>query len=382
MDSEGLRIGIDARLVAYRRGIGNVTHHLLKEIASRNLPHTFIAYVDSEKAAEATPKAPHIEAKVLSPSFYPLWEQSALPKAIKRDRIDVLHCLANTGPMKRTGDTRYLLTICDVMYLMPEDIIGTTPTLYHRAGRAYRRHVVPKAANTCDRVLTISDCSKNDIVKYLGLKPEKIQRIYLSYNEGVEKMSDDESAPVLEALGVQSPFFFALGALEPRKNTRRIIEAFALFCKRSNSPHRLVVGGLVDKAQEAATEWAKECGARDRVTLLGFVSEKELSALYSKAEAFVWPSLYEGFGIPLLEALAVDTPVITAANGSIPEVVGEAALLCDATAPEDIAKKMLELADCPELASELRGKGRDQVKKFSWSKFADEHIAAYQEIAR
>jgi glycosyltransferase involved in cell wall biosynthesis len=137
----------------------------------------------------------------------------------------------------------------------------------------------------------------------------------------------------------------------------------------------------VGKALQAASGWASESGVEDRVTLLGFVSEEQLSALYSKAEAFVWPSLYEGFGLPLLEALSANTPVITAANGSIPEVVGDAALFCDANSSEDIAKKMLELARCPELALELKAKGREQVKKFSWSKFADEYIKAYEEIA-
>ena len=139
-----LRVGIDARLITYRRGIGNFVQHLLDALARLDSPHEFVLYVDSKAAVPLAPRHPRFATRVLGPRIYPVWEQFSLPAQLRRDRIDVLHCPANAGPLRLPSSTRLVLTIHDVMYMLPRSTLPASPSLYQRIGRGYLRWAVPR----------------------------------------------------------------------------------------------------------------------------------------------------------------------------------------------------------------------------------------------
>ena len=380
-----LRIGIDARLAAYRRGMGNYIHSLLRELARLPTEHQFVLYVDGAEAAAAVPDGGRFSIRRLRPGLYPLWEQVLLPARAACDRLDVLHSPANTAPLCLPRRTRLVVTIHDVMYLLPRAQVPLPRTLYQRLGRQYRRWVVPRVARRAGRIISDSACSKTDTLQRIAVRPEGISVIYLSPSPRFRRLTEQERSESLAAIpGVEPgrPTIVHLGASDPRKNTERVLHAFAALKARASGEHQLVVAGLSPAAQIAFAKVADALAVRNDVRLLGFVAEDELVSLYNMAEMVVYPSLYEGFGLPVLEAMACGAPVITSNSSSIPEIAGDAALLVDPTDGEALAQAMIRLAGDEPLRRSLIARGTTQIAKFSWQRAARETLAVYEEVAQ
>lgn len=211
-----------------------------------------------------------------------------------------------------------------------------------------------------DRIVTISQASKNDLVEILGIPPQIIKVIYLAPAKEFGPQSKEKVATIREKYNLQKDYVLAVGTREPRKNLDRVVEAFS----KLNKPNlELVIAGKAG--------WGKE----PKANLLGFVPQEDLPALYAGAYCFVYPSLYEGFGFPVLEAMACGCPVITSKVGSLPEVGGQAALYVDPENVSDIAEKI------DSVDQSLVAKGLTQAKKFSWEKTARETLKVYEEVA-
>jgi glycosyltransferase involved in cell wall biosynthesis len=374
-----LHIGIDARLIHYRRGMGTVVYSLINEWVrfittpcdDAPIPFRLTLYVDSARAVTAA--APfandHVSVRQFGPAFYPLWEQWLLPRQVLKDEVDVLYCPANTAPIFLPAPIKLALTIHDVMYLLPQGQLPTSPSLYQRLGRHYRRWVVPKAARRANLIVTDSQFSRRDILQYLGrslsTSADAIQVVTLAAAAEYGPQLPENVALGLAQLKVRPPYILGLGAIDPRKNTTRLIEAFAQLENRSQ---KLVITGLDPAAQAYFGKLAQQYGLNlgNDVILLGFVSERELAALYAGATLLLYPSLYEGFGLPVLEAMACGTPVITSNTSSIPEIAGEAALLIDPTDITAMSNAMQRLIDEPNLRQQLIESGRVRASQFNW----------------
>ncbi|MEI8167913.1 MAG: glycosyltransferase, partial [Chloroflexales bacterium] len=243
--TQALRIGIDARLVTYRRGMGNVVYHLLHAIAATDSEHYYMLYVDDPAAANVLPKTPRFTMRVLRPALYPLWEQVLLPLAAHGDRIDVLHCPANTGPLNRSSSVGMVLTVHDVMYMLPASQLPSSSSLYQRMGRLYRRLIVPSAVRRASAIMTDSEHSRQDIVRLIGAPPCPMTVVPLAPGTVYQSRADLATiAAVRAAYGLKQPFILTLGGIDPRKNTARVIEAFAQLCRRVAQPPLLAVVGL------------------------------------------------------------------------------------------------------------------------------------------
>ncbi|MBU6361310.1 MAG: glycosyltransferase family 1 protein [Chloroflexota bacterium] len=374
-----LHIGIDARLIHYRRGMGTVVYSLINEWVrfittpcdDAPIPFRLTLYVDSARAVTAA--APfandHVSVRQFGPAFYPLWEQWLLPRQVLKDEVDVLYCPANTAPIFLPAPIKLALTIHDVMYLLPQGQLPTSPSLYQRLGRHYRRWVVPKAARRANLIVTDSQFSRRDILQYLGrslsTSADAIQVVTLAAAAEYGPQLPENVALGLAQLKVRPPYILGLGAIDPRKNTTRLIEAFAQLENRSQ---KLVITGLDPAAQAYFGKLAQQYGLNlgNDVILLGFVSERELAALYAGATLLLYPSLYEGFGLPVLEAMACGTPVITSNTSSIPEIAGEAALLIDPTDITAMSNAMQRLIDAPSLRQQLIKSGWVRASQFNW----------------
>ena len=375
--NKSLRIGIDVRLLTRRRGIGNYVYNLLQELVKLESQHKFILYSDSKDVAYAVPNNSRFILKIIGPKFYPLWEQIVLPIHAVRDNLDILHCPANAGPYLLPSKIKLILTIHDVMYMLPNSALPSSPSLYQNIGRKYLRWIVPLVAKNATALITVSNYSKIDILKHFTIDENKIFVIHEAAGNKFKKITESIASSIAKNLNVPDRFIMAFGAIDPRKNTSKIIYAFKHFINLIKSDHHLIIVGLSQSAKNHFTKQVQKLGISSNVTFLGFVSEDELIALYNNAQVMLYPSLYEGFGIPVLEAMACGTPVIGSTSASIPEIAGNAALLIDPTNLEELYTSLYEISTNKKLRDDLTKKGFIQANKFSWSKLASETLSVY-----
>jgi glycosyltransferase involved in cell wall biosynthesis len=382
MNAKLLRIGVDARLIALRRGMGNYIYHLLSEFARLDVQHSFVLYVDSTEAIDVIPPSARFCIRMISRTSYPVWEQVQMPRQLASDSVDLIHSPANTAPVYVPKGVMPVLTVHDIMYLLPATTIPNSSSVYQRLGRAYRSWIVPHVARRAEAIITVSQHSRRDIIQRLRLAPERVKVIYEAPGKVYAQpaaINHDEN--VRMRYKVDHPYVFSLGALDPRKNTMRVIEAFARFITLTSQPYILVISGLNHTGMHAFGRAAATAGVSQYVRLLGFVSEPDLAALYRGASMLAYPSLYEGFGLPVLEAMACGVPVISSNVSSIPEVAGDAALLID---PYDIAaltQAMSQLATDFSLRDMLIARGQRRAAQFSWTRAALETIDIYEKVA-
>jgi glycosyltransferase involved in cell wall biosynthesis len=376
MPTECLRIGIDARLLRYRRGIGNFVFNLVDSLARQNPHHDFLLYTDTPEAREFAPSDSRFTVKVLRPKLYPLWEQVILPRQVAKDQLDVLHCPANAAPLFLNRSTALVLTIHDVMYMLPPATMPVSPSLYQRVGRGYLRQVVPRVINNAAAVTTISNFSQRDICENLGRASDDVVVIYEAPGRLFRRLPRSDGADNIAGLGVTAPFILAMGALDPRKNTARLLAAFGRTGGQTGL--KLVIVGLSKRARSHFAEMARSLGLEEAVLLLGFVTEEELVSLYNAAEIMLYPSLYEGFGMPVLEAMACGTPVIASTSAAIPEIAGDAAELVDPTNTDALACAIVRVSGDATLRREMTDRGYNRAGEFSWDTVARKMLDVYE----
>lgn len=241
---------------------------------------------------------------------------------------------------------------------------------------------LPVVASRMHAITTVSQHSKSDLIQFLNINPEIISVVPSAYTADYHPMKPEEIAPVLSRLSISPPYILYVGSLEPRKNLVRLLEAFSL-CQELiiNQHYKLVIVGARNFLKSSpVVNTVEKLSLNQHVHFTGFVPEPDLPALYCGADLFVFPSIYEGFGLPVLEAMACGTPVITSNTSSLPEVAGEAAILVDPYNIQQIAQAMQQVLTNPELAADLRQRGLENAAKYSWERTARETVAVYQRV--
>jgi glycosyltransferase involved in cell wall biosynthesis len=344
---------------------------LLEELGKTDGPR-YVLYVDgqADPAVIARFSRPPFTVRQIKSSNLLFWEQVLLPFAARRDGLDVLHCTANMAPLIKACPT--VITILDVIEFRRAVFGDTRLTLRHHLSRLYRVGLLPAVARRADLILTISEFSRKDIIAVLKLSSDKVRSIYLGL-PARPSSGDDVSEP-------GEKFILALGAMDNRKNLGVLFEAFNLFKKAVPNNVRLVVTGVEKPDLFVKNHKLANHPFSLEITCRGFISDDELIKLYRQCACFVYPSLYEGFGLPPLEAMAAGAPVIASKTTAVGEVVGAAGLLFDPRSPADLAEKIGAILENPGLADELRGKGKERLKLFSWEKCGEETLAAYMDV--
>lgn len=383
MHMKSLRVGIDARFITRlpRRGIGNYSLNLVNELVRLDQSIQYILYIAEPDIEGLLPRMSNVTIRKLSMPAYPLWEQVSLPLAVRHDQLDILHCLGNTAPLVLPSSVRLVLSLMDVMFLQTVEFVPKPTNLYQALGRIYRRTIVPRCARSADQIITISEFSRRDILHMIpDLDPVRVHVAYLSCDAAFKLSSSALALGAGTSLTVTSrPYIFALGAEDPRKNTLRLIKVYLELLQRHGIDEDLVISGYSNWEDSDAYHAVRGAGATDRVKFLSFVSINELAALYCSASLFVYPSLYEGFGIPMLEAFSSGCPVIASNITSIPEVGGEAALYFDPLNEGEMANVLLRVLNDSELRETLRELGFARAKQFSWTETARKTLAVYRE---
>jgi glycosyltransferase involved in cell wall biosynthesis len=304
----------------------------------------------------------------------PLWAQ--------QDGIDILHCPANTAPVALSKRIKLVVTIHDVMYLLPSAVLSPSKVRRQQLGKLYRRMVVPSAARRAQRIITVSEFSKREIVEHLGIVPDRIRVIHEGIDPGFAAPvgSLPSPPPEIAAAIAESSFILALGAGDPRKNTLAVIRVYASRWREFSHQEKLVIVGLRDWRSSAAYSLACQLQVAQRVLFAGYVSEASLTWLYSRARCFLYPTHYEGFGFPVLEAMACGVPVIASDCTSVAEIAGGAAILVDPASDKSIGDSLVRLLGDESLRRRLISQGRERVGNFDWQDTVQETQKVYAEL--
>ncbi|MDZ7740887.1 MAG: glycosyltransferase family 1 protein [Bacteroidota bacterium] len=363
-----------------KHGMDMVALELIKNLQIIDKENEYVVFVkpDTDKCLEDTENFKIVE---LGGGPYPAWEQFALPKAAKAEACDILHCTSNTAPIK-TG-IPLVVILHDIIYLESVSIFKKGGTWYQKFGNLYRRYVVPRVIKKCEKIVTVSHFEKNRIREFFGW-PESDNRLVAIYNgvsEHFRKIDDEaELKRVKEKYKLPDKFFFFLGNTDPKKNTRGVLKAYADFLKSSDEVIPLV---MLDFDREVLSGMLSEIGDKkliEHILLTGYVVNTDLPAIYNLCEIFLYPSLRESFGIPMLEAMRCGTPVITSNTSSMPEVSGGAAMIIDPFKTDEITAAMHKLLEDKSLRNDLISKGFKQSARFSWRAMAEENIKLYEEV--
>jgi len=305
------------------------------------------------------------------------WEQAGIVRAGLREHIDLLHCPYWSNPMLSPWPT--VVTVHDVIQFVLKEYA------WRKISRVYFG-LVSRAARRADAIITVSECSKRDIVKLLRLPPERIHVIG-------NAVDDEQFYPVRDAwllanvrerYGIRPRFILYFGGFDMRKNVPRLIEAYARLPEQLRREYQFVVSGRYHNLGHPLfpdpRETVRKLGLEGNVVFTGQIREQDKAPLYSAATVFAFPSLYEGFGMPVLEAMACGTPVLTSQTSALPEVAGDAGLLVDPYDTDAISHGLSDLLERQELRDELARRGLERARRYNWRQVAAETVRVYGEV--
>lgn len=370
-----MRIGIEAQRI-FRKNKHGMDYVVLQEIKELQLLDTENEYYifvkpGEDRCIDETKNFHIIEVKCPS---YPLWEQVALPYAARKYNVDILHCTSNTAPI--ICNTPLVLTLHDIIFLEPRDT--NNKSFYQNLGWLYRRLVVPRILDKCKRIITVSNFELKNIISKLSIPESRMAMIYNGYNTWFKPINDVESI-TSKYIG-ETGYFFFLGNTDPKKNTERTLIAYSNYCKQSSVKRKLLVADLAPQYLEEFIVKNKLDNIRDQVVLTGYVVNSHLPYIYNGAFAFLYTSLRESFGIPLLEAMACGTPVITSNTSSMPEIGGKDAALVNPESSEEITQMMLLIENDNEYRERIKAIGLERVGHFSWKNTASNLLKLYKDV--
>jgi glycosyltransferase involved in cell wall biosynthesis len=373
-----MRIAFDAtsipRLMA---GAGVYTDNLIRALARVDAENEYVVFARTDAFAGLARERPSFRVARVgagSRATRLAWEQLVLPVQLRSQAVDVLHSPHHTMPLLVAG-CRRVVTFHDLTFFI-------LPERYPRSRLLYFRLISWAAAKAADMLVCPSRAVRDDIVRILHAPPEKVRPIA---EAAAPSFGVIEDRAVIDRLRhkyvLPDRFILSVGSLEPGKNRTTLLQAFAQL-RRRGLEHKLVVAG--QRAWKYGNDFrlAEELGLKGEVIFTGYIAPEEMPALYNAADLFVFPSLYEGFGLPVLEAMACGVPVVASNMSSIPEVAGDAALLTDPRDAEAICDAMEHILKDGDLRSDLRRRGLERAATFSWEKAARETIAVYGETVK
>ncbi|MFV9567104.1 glycosyltransferase family 4 protein [Thermoanaerobacter mathranii] len=298
-----------------------------------------------------------------------IWTNTSLLNYLKKEEVDLLYSTTHHGPLAYKNQ---IITIHD---LLP--IHFNYKNSFQRILQTnYFKFVLPRIIKRTKKIITISDCTKSDIIKYFNVQEEKIMRIYNGYDKNLFFPRDNAKSYIYEKYKVED-YILAVGASYPHKNYDTLIKAISLISDKNVS--LIIVGGR-NEYRNYLKKLTRELNLADKVLFIEYVPQEDLPYFYSAAKCLVYPSLYEGFGLPPLEAMACGCPVITSNTSSLPEVVGDAGVMVNPYNVEEIARAIDLVLSNENLRREMIEKGLKQVQKFSWRKTAEEIYKVIKEI--
>lgn len=372
-----MKIAIDARF--YRKstgGIGRYTRALLRELAKIDHKNQYHIYLTKEDAREFDVEAKNFFPKIVDITHYTFSEQTKLLKELNRQKFDLVHFTNFNHPLFYRG--KFIITIHDLTLMLYPPTKKKHSLLKKMGLNLTMKNAVKKA----QKIIAVSEATKNDIVKILNADPKKIEVIYEGIDSAYRQkvVSCKLSVVSLEKYNITKPYLLFVSQWRPHKGILQLINAFEILKRNYKIKHKLVIVGKANADFPEIPQAIKQSSFFQDIITPGFVDEKDLPEIYRQADLFVFPSHYEGFGLGPLEAMACGTPVVSSNTSCMPEILGDAAVYFDPYDPLDICKKIYHTLYDNNLKSDIIERGLDRVKRFSWSKMAKKTLKLYQNL--
>lgn len=373
-----MKIGIEVqRLFRDKKfGIEIAAHELINELCRLKTNHQFIILTAKANSENQIKNYSDFNIRVVKGKLFFDFEQIFLPIAASYEHLDILHCTGNTTPLYCAKPV--IQTLHDIIFLDP---IPASDSAYQRYGNLYRRFIVPRVCKKSKAIITVSHYEKKRMVERLKIDDRKVHVIHNGVSSQFKKTTDHQTLTNTRIkYGLPDDFILFLGNTSTRKNAERVLEAYTLYAQRSPKPLALVTPGL---PQDFVTKHLKKTGAaqfENQVYSTGYIEQDDLVHLYSLSKLFLFPSLSEGFGMPVLEAMACGVPVITSNLSALPEIAGNAGKLIDPYNVKTISEAMLELLESSNLLEKLRTEGLKHVQNFQWKHAAEKTIELYERV--
>jgi glycosyltransferase involved in cell wall biosynthesis len=366
-----MRIGIDAHMVGSRE-TGNETYVV-------QLARALSDVAGSDEVMALTTGAPSVAPLLASAGtlrVMPVLPDSSvrrllftLPRQARALGLDVLHA-SYIAPLR--SPCPIVLSVHDISY-------RSHPEAFSLRDRILLGRMIPISLRRAKRVITLSESSRRDIIHSYRVSPQKVVVTPLAAAPGFGQTTPEQQRAVQQRLGITTPYLLSVGNVQPRKNLARLVRAFSALTETHSEPLELVIAGPDKYRADLLRQEIETARVADRVRLVGYVPDADLAPLYGGALAFVYPSLYEGFGLPVLEAMACGTPVVCSNTSSLPEVAGDAALLVSPTDTRAIARALTQLVDSAHLRAEMRIRSLANAARFSWKRTAGLTLDVYRQ---
>lgn len=371
-----MKIGIDGRAANWYRGtgIGTYTYQLIKHINKVDCANDYMIFMPNNCNNMIDFNKNFSIAEITENMKDNFWDEVNIPNILKDKYIDLYHVPQNGIGIPESKKCAFAITLHDVIpYKMPETSSERYLKLFN--------DTLPKVISNCDGIITVSNYSKNDIIEAFDFPKDKIFVTYLA-SEDIYSPIDKSLCKNLikEHYSINEDYILYVGGFSPRKNIIGLIEAFSILLKLYKSEVKLIIAGKQGKSYALYKKRCEELHIEDKVIFPGFIPLEHLPYFYNGCEAFVYPSFYEGFGLPPVEAMACGVPVIASNTTSIPEVVGDAALLIDPYNIDDICASMYKILLDKKLKDSLILKGLVRSSELNWDKTARDTIIAYNKI--
>jgi len=362
-----MRIGFDARMIDWT-GVGTYSYNLVKSLIEIDKENEYILFCDKRSISQV-PSADNFSKRIISESVFSPSHQLFFSITLRKQELDIFHSPHFISPLFLSCPS--VITINDLIPLM------FPPSMPSKIGQIYYRRTNNKAIRKAGKVITVSESTRRDIIENFNISEKKVQIIYDGVGEEFDIIKNKNLINrAKERNKISSPYLLNVGNPKPHKNWIRLIKAFASLGSIVKD-HQLVLVGSPDPRYPEITRAIKQLRLEDKVIITGFVKENDMALLYNAADALIFPSLYEGFGLPVLEAMACGTPVVCSNTSSLPEVAGDAALMVDPADKESIAEGIKRILSDKKLRQSLSEKGLKRKGLFSWTKTAQQTLDVY-----
>lgn len=368
-----MRIAIDAHRVGTRStGSQTYIYNLVKHLALLE-PNggKYAIYLESGQRIEGLESNPGFQTRVIRTSAALLRYAWFYPLESWREKFDVFHAQYSLPPLLRG---RLVLTVFDLVY-------ERFPQFFRHRIRAQMKFMIRQSCQRADHIITISESSKRDLVEIYRLDPKRITVTYPGATDSCRPMDLGQARNRLrEAYNLETPYILYVGNLEPRKNLPRLLKAFAELRRKELIPHKLVIVGQKDWLYHEVFETIRDHSLDGDVVLTGYIPAEDLPVFYNAASVVVYPSIFEGFGLPVVEAMACGTPVITSAGSSLEEIARDAAVLVDPYSVSSISTAVEKVVNDLDLQQRLRHAGLARAAQFNYCNMAEQTRSVYQQL--
>jgi glycosyltransferase involved in cell wall biosynthesis len=376
-----MTIGIEAQRISRKKkhGMDIVAIELIKQLQVLDKENQYFIFIKDDEDNDIIKDTDNFKVVKIKSAPYPYWEQVLLPAELKKHKVDLVHCTSNTAPIYADVPPT-VITLHDIIYL--EKLNFSKGTLYQIFGNFYRRWNVPRVVRKASKILTVSEYERQRILQHFKLPDDQVVTVYNGVGESFKKIDDASTLQdIKKKYNLPDEYIFFLGNTDPKKNVEGVLKSLSILRKENKLTFQLL---MLDINRDYLQNLASRIGDTEvlnHITFCGYVPNYELPAIYSMAKVFLYPSLRESFGIPLLEAMACGVPVITSNTSSMPEVAADAAIRINPTNPAEIAAAIDNLLNDTDMQQQLITKGFERVNQFTWKNNAIKTLNIYKTLA-